>query len=181
MSPQRGITVRSVRELPVTPWRNGLGTTRPIAAASDDEQPDWRISIATVTDGAAFSSFAGYSRAFTPLATESLTLLQDGIPLAADASGTVRFDGAANVAARVLGAPALAVNVLTLAGHRAQLHWRTVTGDYSNNDPGARAVIVADGSVTACDGRMFSAPAVIRPGARVRCTRARLLEISISL
>jgi hypothetical protein len=174
------VPVRSVSELPVTPWRNGLGMTRHIAAASDDEQPDWRISIATVTDGAAFSSFAGYSRAFTPLVAESLTLLQDGIPLTADASGTVRFDGAANVAARVLGAPALAVNVMTRAGHRAQLRWRTVTGDYSNIDPGTRAVILADGSVTACDGTMFSAPAVIQPGARVRCRRARLLEIPIS-
>ncbi len=144
MSSERGAAVRSVSELPVTAWRNGLGTTRPIASSSDDEQPDWRISIATVTDGAAFSSFAGYSRAFTPLSTESLTLLQDGITLVADASGTVRFDGAANVTARVLGAPALAVNVMTLAGRRAQLHWRTVTGDYSDHDPGTRAVILAD-------------------------------------
>ena len=178
MSPN-AVPVRSVGELPVTPWRNGLGMTRPIASASGDEQPDWRVSIATVTDGAAFSSFAGYSRAFTPLSTETITVLQDGIPLAADASGTVRFDGAANVAARVFGAPALAVNVMTLAGHRAQLHWSTVTGDYCNNGPGTRAVILAGGSVTAYDGTVFSAPAVIRAGAQVCCTRARLLEIRI--
>ncbi|MDJ0348183.1 HutD family protein [Cryobacterium sp. PH29-G1] len=179
MSPNTG-SVRSVSELPVTPWRNGLGMTRPIYSASDNEQPDWRISIATVTDGAAFSSFAGYNRAFTPLSSETLILLQDGIQLAADASGTVRFDGAAHVVARVLGAPALAVNVMTRAGHRVQLHWRTVTGDYSNHDPDTRAVILADGSVTAFAAKMFSAPAVIRPGTRVRCTRARLLEIRIS-
>ena len=180
MSLERGVPVRSVSELPATPWRNGLGMTRPIYSASDDEQPDWRISIATVTDGAAFSSFAGYSRAFIPLSAESLILLQDGIPLAADATGAVRFDGAASVVARVIGAAALAVNVMTVAGHRAQLHWRTVTGDYSNHDPGTRAVILTDGSVTAFAGKVFSAPAVIRPDARVRCTGARLLEIRIS-
>lgn len=181
MSTERGVPVRSVGELPVTPWRNGHGMTRPIASASDDEQPDWRISIATVTDGAAFSSFAGYSRAFTPLSTEGLTLRQDGSPLAADASGTVTFDGAAHVVARVLGAPVLAVNVMTRAGPRAQLHWLSVTGEYSSHDGGTRAVILTDGFVIAGDGTTFSAPAVIRPGTRVHCTRARLLEIRVSV
>lgn len=181
MSIERGAPVRLVSELPVTPWRNGLGMTRPVAAASDDEQPDWRISIASVTDGAAFSTFAGYSRALIALPPGRLTLMQDGVPVAADAFGTVRFDGAANVVARVLGAPALAVNVMTLAGHRPQLDWRTVTGDRSFDDPGTRAAILTDGSVRAPDGSTFSAPAVISAGAHVHCTRARLLEISISV
>jgi environmental stress-induced protein Ves len=180
MSRDRGALVQSVVELPATPWRNGRGMTRPITSASDGERPDWRISIATVTDGAAFSSFPGYTRTFIPLSTERITLLQDGARLAADPDGTVRFDGAADIAARVLGGPAFAVNVMALAGHEVRMHRRTVTGDYANDDPNTRAVILTAGSVAAFDGETLSAPAVIRPGTSVRCNRARLLEICIA-
>lgn len=180
MSADRGASVQSVTELPAAPWRNGLGMTRLITSASDDGQPDWRISIATVTDGAEFSSFPGYDRAFIPLPHDRITLLKDGVQLTADADGTVRFDGAAVVAARVLGEPTLVVNVMALAGHRAQLYWRNVTGDYANDDPCIRAVILAAGFATAPDGAAFSAPAVVRPGTPVRCARARLLEIRIA-
>lgn len=177
MNDRRGVPVQSVKELPATPWHNGCGMTRPIISASDDEQPAWRISIATVTDGAAFSSFPGYDRLFAPLTTGRITLLQDGSELATDPDGIVRFDGAAKVTARVLGGPAFAVNVMALAGHEAHLQWRIVSGDYANNDPSTRAVILASGSVATLDGETISAPAVVRPRTSVRCTGARLLEI----
>jgi environmental stress-induced protein Ves len=177
MNDRCGVAVQSVEELPATPWRNGCGLTRPVISASDDEQSAWRISIATVTDGAAFSSFPGYDRIFVPLTTGRITLQQDGSELATDPDGFVRFDGVAKITARVLGGPALAVNVMAIVGHEAHLQWRIVNGDYTNNDPSTRAVILASGSVVTLDGTIISAPAVVWPVTSVRCTGARLLEI----
>ena len=60
--------VRHLRfaEYPVTPWKNGRGVTREIAAAAvsvgSDTPPGWRISMATVTEDAPFSRFPGIVR-----------------------------------------------------------------------------------------------------------------------
>ncbi|MEO7374258.1 MAG: HutD family protein [Terrimesophilobacter sp.] len=60
--------VRHLRfaEYRVTPWKNGNGVTREIASAAasvgTDAPPDWRISMATVTEDVPFSSFPGVLR-----------------------------------------------------------------------------------------------------------------------
>ena len=60
--------VRQLRfaEYPVTPWKNGRGVTREIAASAvsvgSDTPPHWRISMATVTEDAPFSHFPGIVR-----------------------------------------------------------------------------------------------------------------------
>jgi uncharacterized protein len=55
----------------VTKWKNGNGETREIASSAvavgsasvnSDASPDWRISMATVTDDAPFSRFPGVVR-----------------------------------------------------------------------------------------------------------------------
>ncbi|WP_255531450.1 HutD family protein [Salinibacterium sp. SWN1162] len=176
---ERGAAIRPVRELPATRWRNGLGMTRQVASSSGSEQPDWRISIATVTDGTAFSTFDGYGRAFTPLAAGRISLLQGGVELSPDADGAVRFDGGVAISARVRGGASLAVNVMARTGLHECSRWRTVTGEFVNDDPSIRAVILAGGAVSTLDGVKVSAPAVIEPGSFVQCTRARFLEIHI--
>ena len=63
--------VRQLRfaDYPVTKWKNGHGETREIASsavsigsASVSSPPDWRISMATVTEDAPFSRFPGVVR-----------------------------------------------------------------------------------------------------------------------
>ena len=56
-----GYGVRHLRfaDYRVTPWKNGAGVTREIAAAAasvgSETPPDWRISMATITEDAPFS------------------------------------------------------------------------------------------------------------------------------
>jgi environmental stress-induced protein Ves len=43
-------------------WRNGLGWTRQIAASSEGDDWNWRLSIAEIEQDAAFSTFPGVER-----------------------------------------------------------------------------------------------------------------------
>ena len=66
------------------PWKNGLGTTRELAASHPaGDKFCWRISVADVTANGPFSEFAGYTRVL-------LLLEGAGIDLATD-DGVVRL------------------------------------------------------------------------------------------
>jgi len=169
----------SVADLPSTLWRNGGGETRTVAAASRGAEPAWRISIATVANGAGFSSFPGYERALIPLVPDRVTLHDAAGPITPDHDGIMRFDGSAEVTSQVRHAATQVVNVMTLPGHRAEFRWRTVTGEYMAADARVRAVVVVGGMVAAGSAEV-SVPAVLRSGGSVRCVDARLLEIHIT-
>lgn len=104
-----------VQQLPLSAfrpesWRNSQGITRTLAHSRD-----WRVSVATVTDGATFSRYPGIDRTFIPFAPESIELwassrLRPGI------DGAIRFDGDLPVSARVPAGEALAVNVMLASG-----------------------------------------------------------------
>ncbi|RZL95619.1 MAG: HutD family protein [Variovorax sp.] len=108
--------------LPVTPWKNGGGTTREIAswppgAALDDF--GWRVSIATIATAGPFSAFAGVDR--------SIMLLDgDGVRLRS-ADGAVdhrldvphrpfAFSGDAPIDCTLLGGASSDFNVMTRRG-----------------------------------------------------------------
>jgi environmental stress-induced protein Ves len=56
-------------------WKNGLGWTREVLRwPLDSEQWDWRISIAEVDKGGAFSSFPGVDRELVLLSGEGMRL-----------------------------------------------------------------------------------------------------------
>ena len=79
----------SIAELPVTPWKNGGGSTRELASwppGAGLEAFDWRVSIATIAASGPFSVFAGVDR--------TIMLLQgDGVRLRArDGSFDHRLD-----------------------------------------------------------------------------------------
>ncbi|GAB3581610.1 HutD/Ves family protein [Calidifontibacter terrae] len=58
-----------------TPWRNGGGVTREIAASPPDTTDfDWRVSIADVDRPGQFSEFAGIDRVITLLEGEEMVL-----------------------------------------------------------------------------------------------------------
>jgi environmental stress-induced protein Ves len=173
-------SVVGLDDLPSTPWRNGGGVTRSVAADSAAADPAWRISIATVTDGAPFSVFAGYDRTFIPI-TPGITLHTGADELTADADGAVCFDGAAPVHAKVACEPGLAVNVMTRASHRARIRRRIVTGQIGGADARIRAIVVTGGAVTDAAGRTVAAPAVVTPGYRVLADDAKLLDIFIDI
>jgi environmental stress-induced protein Ves len=61
-------------------WKNGLGWTREVLRwPLDSEQWDWRISIAEVDKGGAFSSFPGVDRELVLLSGEGMRLkFEDG-------------------------------------------------------------------------------------------------------
>lgn len=68
--------------LPVTPWKNGGGTTCEIAswpptAGIDDF--DWRVSIATIAASGPFSVFEGVDRTLMLLQGDGVHLQADGI------------------------------------------------------------------------------------------------------
>ena len=55
-------------------WRNQLGWTREICRSSDDDDWDWRLSIAEIERDAAFSTFPGIDRELVLLAGNGLRL-----------------------------------------------------------------------------------------------------------
>jgi len=81
------MTLHPAQTRPATPWKNGKGTTREIAIFPPDatiDSFDWRVSIADVTEGGAFSNFPDIDRLLAVL------------------DGTIRLDigGAATVTLR---------------------------------------------------------------------------------
>lgn len=67
--------------LPVTPWKNGGGTTREIVchpAGAGADGFDWRVSIATIAAGGPFSVFGGRQRVIMLLAGDGVRLQAPG-------------------------------------------------------------------------------------------------------
>jgi environmental stress-induced protein Ves len=110
-----------LRDLPVSAWKNGAGSTTEIAAFPQGAGFDdfgWRISLATIARNAPFSSFPGIERSLAVIAApESGLLLQvDGDPVRLDATcEPLRFPGEAVVTASV-DAASTDFNVMTRRG-----------------------------------------------------------------
>lgn len=102
------------------PWRNGGGTTRELASAvSPDGELLWRISVADLDRGAAFSSFPGVDRIIVALGPLRLTV--DGEHHRCQVGDRVRFPGEAVVSVSP-AAPTRALNVMTGRGaYRAEV------------------------------------------------------------
>jgi environmental stress-induced protein Ves len=100
------------------PWKNGLGTTREVAALPDPRDSSgfqWRISIATVNGSGPFSSFPGVDRTIAVLGGEGMRLSLDGKEDALLFRGAepFRFRGEAAVHADNLGGETTDLNVMT--------------------------------------------------------------------
>ena len=60
-----GLRRFTLTDLPRERWRNGAGWTRTVASAAhaaDAGQPEWRVSLAEISQGAPFSLFPGMDR-----------------------------------------------------------------------------------------------------------------------
>jgi uncharacterized protein len=58
----RGLQRIALADLPRERWRNGAGWTRLIACAGPEDQPDWRVSLAEISQAGPFSHFPGMER-----------------------------------------------------------------------------------------------------------------------
>ncbi len=93
-------------------WKNGGGITDEIAADAESP-PAWRISIATIERDGPFSDFRGYDRTIVAL-DEGVTLSVEGSDIELRRHRPFEFRGESKVDARIGGAAARDLNVMTL-------------------------------------------------------------------
>lgn len=114
-----------------TPWKNGGGVTREVAAFPPGAGMDdfgWRISLADVAADGPFSAFPGVDRVLTVIAGAGLVLDVEGQVVTLDAAAPpLAFAGEAKVAARLTGGPIRDLNLMVRrGGWRAQARRMTV-------------------------------------------------------
>ena len=143
------ITWESLR---ATPWKNGGGVTREVAAfppGSDTSSFTWRLSIADIDAGGPFSSFPGIDRTLVLLAGNGMTLTQeDGVtyplPKALDIA---RFPGEAAISAQLSDGPTRDLNVMVRREH-GSAEVRMLTAPADVNITGTTLLLYcADGDV----------------------------------
>lgn len=103
--------------LKATPWKNGGGVTREIAAYPVGASLDtfvWRVSVADVEQPGPFSRFAGIDRALVLLAGEGMRLVEsDGTAHALmEPLSMARFDGETALDAQLAGGPTRDFNLM---------------------------------------------------------------------
>lgn len=102
-----------------TPWRNGGGVTREVAAwppGAGLDAFDWRVSLADVAADGPFSAFPGVDRVLTVIAGDGLVLEIDGRPAPLAPGAPLAFPGEAVVEARLTAGPIRDLNVMVRRG-----------------------------------------------------------------
>src|SRR6476661_8877794 len=115
MAQSRPMTWNLIRlsDAPATPWRNGGGLTRELAAWPEGPDWTWRISVADVAADGPFSHFPGVQRFFAVLDGNGVRLTADGRPHEVTAtSAPLAFDGAATVDCQLLAGPTQDLNLM---------------------------------------------------------------------
>ncbi|WP_412540276.1 HutD family protein [Longispora sp. K20-0274] len=103
-----------------TPWLNGGGVTREVAAGPPGAALsafDWRVSLADVAASGPFSTFAGIDRIITVVAGAGMTLTVDGVATTITPGyGPFAFPGDAPTDCVLLDGPIVDFNVMTRRG-----------------------------------------------------------------
>jgi len=143
-----------------TPWKNGGGITREVAAwppGSGFDDFHWRVSMAEVRADGPFSVFAGVDRVLAVLEGRLAISVQGvGDFDLAPGSAAAVFPGDAPTTGRVVGGPALDLNIMTRRGKAtARLGRLAVAGPQPlPAAPGRRLLIAGDGPMRASDHRL---------------------------
>lgn len=121
------------------PWKNGGGTTRevaagvvrgPLGAVEPVDGFDWRVSVADVETGGAFSSFPGIDRVITLIEGEGMVLTVDGVPEAVSPLNPFAFSGDAATDCRLAAGAVRDLNAMTRRGRAtAQVRIVAVTSE----------------------------------------------------
>ena len=102
-----------------TPWKNGGGVTREVAAwppGAGLDAFDWRVSLADIAADGAFSAFPGVDRVLTVIAGDGLALEIEGRTVRLEPGAPFAFPGEAAVAARLAAGPIRDLNVMVRRG-----------------------------------------------------------------
>lgn len=116
-----------------TPWKNGGGVTREVAAwppGAGLGDFEWRISLAEIEADGPFSTFPGVDRVLTVIRGEGLMMTVGDRLLALDAaSPPLDFSGEAQVTARLTSGPISDLNLMVRRDKwRARTRRLTVAG-----------------------------------------------------
>ncbi|MEO6017483.1 MAG: HutD family protein [Polaromonas sp.] len=104
-------------DVQATPWRNGGGITRELAAWPGADDWVWRMSVAEVEKSGAFSSFDGVERWFAVLQGAGVVLNVDGMHHRVGTSDTpLFFDGAAATDCQLIDGPTQDFNLMVRKG-----------------------------------------------------------------
>lgn len=99
------------------PWKNGGGLSHEIAASlsgGDSGELLWSVSIATIERDGAFSDYRGYDRTIVAIGGDPVALHIAGQAHVLHHAEPFAFAGEARVEARLCGAIARDLNVITL-------------------------------------------------------------------
>jgi environmental stress-induced protein Ves len=99
-------------DLVESPWKNGGGVTREVAAARDDGKLLWRLSLADVACDGQFSDFTGLMRILTIIEGGPMDLVTSDGTLQAIKAVPVRFDGATKVVSKLPNGPLRDFNLM---------------------------------------------------------------------
>ena len=108
-----GIEVRALTSFETQPWRNGGGTTRPLAY---DQDGAWRISLATVVRDGPYSRFAGMTRLSLVMQGAGVTLRHGDVQCRLSSGAVADYDGDVAWDATLHDGPVLALNAMAARG-----------------------------------------------------------------
>jgi environmental stress-induced protein Ves len=157
-------------EHPVVPWANGRGVTEVVVSWPPGEDDfDWRVSIATVEEPGAFSSYAGIDRTLVVVAGGPLVLGIDGTMVTAERLDPVVFSGDAETVC-LAASRARVVNVMTRRGRAsAEVVVGEAKADGGTQPPtrlrapeaGFACAVVVRGTATVGDDQLTAYDAVL--------------------
>jgi environmental stress-induced protein Ves len=130
-----------------TPWKNGGGTTREIAAGPEGAGIDdfaWRVSLADVRADGPFSAFHGVDRTLTVVEGAGMDLTVGGVRTLADERFVPQdFPGDAPTECRLIDGPVVNLNVM-YRRDRTQVTTAVVRGRLPVDvPPGTTVLLVA--------------------------------------
>lgn len=103
--------------LKATPWHNGGGLSRQIAAGPAGSEPwQWRVSLAEVSKAGPFSELPGVDRIITVVEGELIALTIDGVEQALEKYRPFRFSGDSQTCAALPTGALKDLNLMTRRG-----------------------------------------------------------------
>lgn len=114
MTLDRATTITRVVDAPTTLWRNGKGRTTSLHthAPGSRTDPSWTLSLASLSEPADFSTFAGYDRHFMIAGPNTVELDVDGQRRPVAYTEVARFSGEAHVRVHIGDGPSQALNLM---------------------------------------------------------------------
>jgi environmental stress-induced protein Ves len=113
----------SLHDVPLTPWRNGKGSTRELVAFPVRDKWHWRMSVADIETDGPFSQFEGVKRWFAVLSGAGVRLSTGGTEhLLTPASAPLAFDGGAETDCRLVAGPTRDFNLMVRQGRGRMQH-----------------------------------------------------------